>query len=85
MLFPEIVPALSASGGIAVLLTLNEFGIVAFTGAKGVQTIPTQIYTTGIVTADVPAAAVYACTQIVLSLALFGGFRLLTRQLGGRR
>lgn len=85
VLFPEIVPALSASGGIAVLLTLNEFGIVAFTGAKGVQTIPTQIYTTGIVTADVPAAAVYACTQIVLSLALFGGFRLLTRQLGGRR
>ncbi|QUR68077.1 2-aminoethylphosphonate ABC transporter permease subunit [Mycobacterium spongiae] len=85
VLFPEIVPALAASGGLTVLLTLNEFGIVAFTGAKGVRTIPTQIYTTGIVTADVPAAAVYACVQIILSLVLFGGLRLLARRLAGRR
>ncbi len=85
VLLPEIVPALAASGGLTVLLTLNQFGIVAFTGGKGVETIPTKIYTSGIITADIPTAAVYASIQIILSLTLFGGFQLLVRQLSGGR
>lgn len=75
VILPEIVPAVTAGGGLTLLLTLNEFGIVAFTGAQGAQTIPIRIYTAGIVTADIPAAAVYACVQIVLSLALYFGYR----------
>ena len=54
------------------LLTLNEFGIVLFTGAKGVITLPVLIYTRGIVTFDLPGAAVIATVQIALSLALYG-------------
>ena len=32
---PEAWPALMAGGSLVLLLTLNEFGIVLFTGAKG--------------------------------------------------
>ncbi len=43
-----------AGGSLVLLLTLNEFGIVLFTGAKGVITLPVLIYTRGIVTFDLP-------------------------------
>ena len=51
---PEAWPALMAGGSLVLLLTLNEFGIVLFTGAKGVITLPVLIYTRGIVTFDLP-------------------------------
>ena len=68
VVMPEAWPALMAGGSLVLLLTLNEFGIVLFTGAKGVTTLPVLIYTRGIVTFDLPGAAVIATVQIALSL-----------------
>ncbi len=62
---------------LVLLLALNEFGIVLFTGAKEVVTLPVLIYTRGIVTFDLPGAAVLATIQVVLSLALYGLYRII--------
>jgi 2-aminoethylphosphonate transport system permease protein len=67
------------------MLTLNEFGIILFIGAKGVLTLPVLIYTKGVVAFDYPAAAVLACVQVALSLALYLLGRLLVARIGGRR
>jgi 2-aminoethylphosphonate transport system permease protein len=86
VVMPEAWPALMAGGSLVLLLTLNEFGIVLFTGAKDVVTLPVLIYTRGIVTFDLPGAAVIASVQVVLSLSLYCGYRFLfNRLLGGRR
>ena len=77
VILPEAWPALMAGGSLVLLLTLNEFGIVLFTGAKGVITLPVLIYTRGIVTFDLPGAAVIATVQIVLSLSLYIAYRIL--------
>jgi 2-aminoethylphosphonate transport system permease protein len=77
VVMPEAWPALMAGGSLVLLLTLNEFGIVLFTGAKGVTTLPVLIYTRGIVTFDLPGAAVIATVQIVLSLTLYTLYRLI--------
>ncbi|GAS91625.1 2-aminoethylphosphonate ABC transporter permease subunit [Mycolicibacterium brisbanense] len=77
VIMPEAWPALVAGGSLVLLLTLNEFGIVLFTGAKGVITLPVLIYTRGIVTFDLPGAAVIATVQVVLSLGLYGGYRMV--------
>jgi 2-aminoethylphosphonate transport system permease protein len=66
-------------------LTLNEFGIVLFTGAKGVTTLPVLVYTRGIVTFDLPGAAVIATVQIALSLTLYGVYRLVFARLMAQR
>jgi 2-aminoethylphosphonate transport system permease protein len=85
IVMPEAWPALMAGGSLVLLLTLNEFGIVLFTGAKGVITLPVLIYTRGIVTFDLPGAAVIATVQIALSLALYGLYRLVfARLMSGR-
>ncbi|MEZ0359412.1 2-aminoethylphosphonate ABC transporter permease subunit [Mycobacterium sp. SA01] len=85
VIMPEAWPALMAGGSLVLLLTLNEFGIVLFTGAKGVITLPVLIYTRGIVTFDLPGAAVIATVQIALSLALYAGYRaVFTRVSVGR-
>ena len=85
VVMPEAWPALMAGGSLVLLLTLNEFGIVLFTGAKGVITLPVLIYTRGIVTFDLPGAAVIATVQIVLSLVLYALYRLLfARLMSGR-
>lgn len=76
VILPEAWPALVAGGSLVLLLTLNEFGIVLFTGAKGVITLPVLIYTRGIVTFDLPGAAVIATVQVVLSLGLYAGYRI---------
>jgi 2-aminoethylphosphonate transport system permease protein len=81
IVMPEAWPALVAGGSLVLLLTLNEFGIVLFTGAKGVITLPVLIYTRGIVTFDLPGAAVIATVQIALSLALYGVYRLVFARL----
>ncbi|MFF0632084.1 2-aminoethylphosphonate ABC transporter permease subunit [Nocardia sp. NPDC004151] len=85
VVLPEAWPALAAGGSLALLLTLNEFGIVLFTGAKGVITLPALIYTRGIVTFDLPGAAVLASVQVLLSLSLYLGYRLLFARLTGAR
>lgn len=84
VVMPEAWPALAAGGSLVLLLTLNEFGIVLFTGAKGVITLPVLIYTRGIVTFDLPGAAVIATVQVLLSLALYGTYRVIFA-LGTRR
>jgi 2-aminoethylphosphonate transport system permease protein len=85
IVMPEAWPALMAGGSLVLLLTLNEFGIVLFTGAKGVITLPVLIYTRGIVTFDLPGAAVIATVQIALSLVLYGLYRLIfARLMSGR-
>ncbi|WTY39808.1 2-aminoethylphosphonate ABC transporter permease subunit [Nocardia salmonicida] len=77
VVLPEAWPALAAGGSLVLLLTLNEFGIVLFTGAKGVITLPALIYTRGIVTFDLPGAAVLAAVQVVLSLSLYLVYRFV--------
>jgi 2-aminoethylphosphonate transport system permease protein len=77
VVMPEAWPALVAGGSLVLLLTLNEFGIVLFTGAKGVITLPVLIYTRGIVTFDLPGAAVVATVQVVLSLGLYAAYRIV--------
>jgi 2-aminoethylphosphonate transport system permease protein len=85
VVMPEAWPALMAGGSLVLLLTLNEFGIVLFTGAKGVITLPVLIYTRGIVTFDLPGAAVIATVQIALSLVLYAVYRLIfARLMSGR-
>ena len=81
VLLPEALPALAAGGGLTLLLSLNEFGIVLFTGARDALTLPVLIYTRGIVTFDLPGAAVLACVQVALSLLLHTGYRALVRRL----
>ncbi|MFC4126601.1 2-aminoethylphosphonate ABC transporter permease subunit [Nocardia rhizosphaerae] len=77
VVLPEAWPALAAGGSLVLLLTLNEFGIVLFTGAKGVITLPALIYTRGIVTFDLPGAAVLATVQVLLSLTLYLTYRFV--------
>lgn len=85
VVMPEAWPALMAGGSLVLLLTLNEFGIVLFTGAKGVITLPVLIYSRGIVTFDLPGASVIATMQIALSLALYSMYRLIfARLMSGR-
>jgi 2-aminoethylphosphonate transport system permease protein len=81
VVMPEAWPALMAGGSLVLLLTLNEFGIVLFTGAKGVITLPVLIYTRGIVNFDLPGAAVIATVQIALSLALYATYRVIFAKL----
>lgn len=85
VVFPEAWPALLAGASLVMLLTLNEFGIVLFTGAKGVVTLPVLIYTRGIVTFDLPGAAVLATVQIALSLALYLSYRVVSARVVARR
>ena len=85
VLLPELFPSIAASASLCLLLTLNQFGIVLFIGAKGVLTLPVLIYTKGIVAFDYPSAAVLACVQVALSLLLYGLGRLIVSRIGGRR
>jgi 2-aminoethylphosphonate transport system permease protein len=51
-----------------------------------VITLPVLIYTRGIVTFDLPGAAVIATVQIALSLVLYSVYRLIfARLMSGRR
>jgi 2-aminoethylphosphonate transport system permease protein len=85
VVMPEAWPALAAGGSLVLLLTLNEFGIVLFTGAKGVMTLPVLIHTRGIVTFDLPGAAVIATVQVLLSLTLYGLYRVTFSRLTTRK
>ncbi|WP_081511706.1 2-aminoethylphosphonate ABC transporter permease subunit [Nocardia donostiensis] len=85
VVLPEARPALAAGGSLVLLLTLNEFGIVLFTGAKGVLTLPALIYTRGILVFDLPGAAVLASVQVALSLTLYAAYRLIFTRATARK
>jgi 2-aminoethylphosphonate transport system permease protein len=83
VILPAAIPALIAGGSLCMLLTVNEFGVVLFIGAKGVVTLPLMIYTKAIQESDYQAACIIATVNIVLSLGLFGLYRVAARRLGG--
>jgi 2-aminoethylphosphonate transport system permease protein len=84
IILPAAIPALLAGGSLCLLLTVNEFGIVLFIGAKGVITLPLLIYDKAIEEFDYPTACVIAVINIGLSLALFGLYRSVVARIGGR-
>ncbi|MCC2275692.1 2-aminoethylphosphonate ABC transporter permease subunit [Streptomyces sp. ET3-23] len=88
VILPEALPSLAAGGSLVLVMCLNEFGIVLFTGAKGVTTLPTLVYGKAVLDGDYTSACVVAVVNIVLSVGLYGLYRLLlsrTRPAGGPR
>ena len=82
VILPAALPAAIAGGSLCLLLTVNEFGIVLFIGAKGVITLPLLIYDKAIQESDYQGACVIAMVNVALSLGLFGLYRLAARRLG---
>ncbi len=68
---PAALPALMVGGSLCLLLTVNEFGIVLFIGAKGVVTLPLLVYSKAILEGDYSGACAAAVANIALSLALY--------------
>ncbi|WP_190021053.1 2-aminoethylphosphonate ABC transporter permease subunit [Streptomyces hiroshimensis] len=85
VVLPEALPALAAGGGLVLVLCLNEFGIVLFTGAKGVTTLPTLVYGKAILDGDYTGACVVAVVNVALSAALYGLYRMLLTRTGAHR
>jgi 2-aminoethylphosphonate transport system permease protein len=85
IILPAALPALLAGGSLCLLLTVNEFGIVLFIGAKGVTTLPLLIYDKAIQEFDYTTACVIALVNIVLSIVLYFCYRGALGQLGGSR
>ena len=85
VILPAAIPALLAGGSLCLLLTVNEFGIVLFIGAKGVITLPLLIYDKAIQEFDYTTACVIAIVNVVLSLSLYSVYRLIVVRSGGRR
>ncbi|MFF4531979.1 2-aminoethylphosphonate ABC transporter permease subunit [Streptomyces sp. NPDC001407] len=77
VILPEALPALAAGGSLVLVMCLNEFGIVLFTGAKGVTTLPMLVYSKAILDGDYTGACVVAVVNVALSVALYGLYRLL--------
>ncbi|APY55821.1 2-aminoethylphosphonate ABC transporter permease subunit [Salmonella enterica subsp. enterica serovar Newport] len=84
VIFPAPLPALMAGGSLCLLLTTNEFGIVLFIGAKGVNTLPMMVYSKAILESDYTVACMIALINIVLSLGLFSLYRLAASRTGVR-
>ena len=78
------LPALMAGGSLCLLLTTNEFGIVLFIGAKGVNTLPMMVYSKAILESDYSVACMIALINILLSLGLFMLYRLAAVRTGVR-
>jgi 2-aminoethylphosphonate transport system permease protein len=85
VILPAALPALIAGGSLCLLLTVNEFGIVLFIGAKDVITLPLLIYDKAIQQFDYTSACVIAVVNVALSLGLFTLYRLAVARFGGRR
>ncbi|WP_372497060.1 2-aminoethylphosphonate ABC transporter permease subunit [Streptomyces shenzhenensis] len=82
VILPEALPALAAGGSLVLVLCLNEFGIVLFTGAKGVTTLPMLVYSKAILESDYPGACVVAVVNVLISVGLYGLYRLVSRRAG---
>jgi 2-aminoethylphosphonate transport system permease protein len=85
IIFPAALPALLAGGSLCLLLTVNEFGIVLFIGAKGVITLPLLVYDKAIQQFDYPSACVVATINVLLSLLLYSVYRGTVARIGGHR
>ncbi|HLW13197.1 MAG TPA: 2-aminoethylphosphonate ABC transporter permease subunit [Casimicrobiaceae bacterium] len=85
IILPAALPALVAGGSLCLLLTVNEFGIVLFIGAKDVITLPLLIYDKAIQQFDYTAACVIAAINVALSLSLYSLYRFVVIYFGGRR
>ena len=85
IIFPAALPALIAGGSLCLLLTVNEFGIVLFIGAKDVITLPLLIYDKAIQQFDYTTACVIAVVNVALSIALYSLYRFVVAHFGGRR
>jgi 2-aminoethylphosphonate transport system permease protein len=83
IIFPAALPALLAGGSLCLLLTVNEFGVVFFIGAKGVITLPLLVYSKAIEESDYTTACVIAMVNVALSLSLYALYRVLISRLGG--
>ncbi len=82
IILPAALPALLAGGSLCLLLTVNEFGIVLFIGAKGVITLPLLVYDKAIQEFDYTTACVIAVVNCALSLSLYSLYRLLVTRFG---
>jgi 2-aminoethylphosphonate transport system permease protein len=82
IILPAAMPALLAGGSLCLLLTVNEFGVVFFIGAKGVVTLPLLIYDQAIQEFDYAAACAIAVVNVVVSVALFSLYRALIGAVG---
>ncbi|HJU25017.1 MAG TPA: 2-aminoethylphosphonate ABC transporter permease subunit [Casimicrobiaceae bacterium] len=85
IILPAALPALVAGGSLCLLLTVNEFGIVLFIGAKDVITLPLLIYDKAIQQFDYTTACVIAVVNVALSIALYSLYRYVVATFGGRR
>ncbi|MEU0659230.1 2-aminoethylphosphonate ABC transporter permease subunit [Streptomyces lavendulocolor] len=85
VVLPEALPALAAGGSLVLVMCLNEFGIVLFTGAKGVTTLPMLVYGKAILESDYPAACVVAVVNIAISVGLYALYRGVSRRAGAQR
>jgi 2-aminoethylphosphonate transport system permease protein len=85
IILPAALPALLAGGSLCLLLTVNEFGIVLFIGAKGVITLPLLVYDKAIQEFDYGTACVIALVNILLSVGLYFVYRFALGRLGGNR
>jgi len=84
IIFPAALPALLAGGSLCLLLTVNEFGIILFIGAKGVITLPLLVYDKAIQEGDYTPACAIAVINVLLSLSLYSLYRLVLAHFGGR-
>ncbi|MFE9808000.1 2-aminoethylphosphonate ABC transporter permease subunit [Streptomyces sp. NPDC005548] len=82
VILPEALPALASGGSLVLVLCLNEFGIVLFTGAKGVTTLPMLVYGKAILESDYPGACVVAVVNVLISVGLYGLYRVVSRRVG---
>ncbi|WP_318203350.1 2-aminoethylphosphonate ABC transporter permease subunit [Streptomyces sp. SCL15-4] len=82
VILPEVLPALAAGGSLVLVLCLNEFGIVLFTGAKGVTTLPMLVYGKAILESDYPGACAVAVVNVLISVGLYGLYRVVSRRAG---
>ncbi len=85
IILPAAIPALIAGGSLCLLLTVNEFGIVLFIGAKGIVTLPMLVYVKAIQESDYAGACLIATVNIVLSFTLYAIYRTVVHHWGGHR
>lgn len=83
VILPEAYPALMAGGSLVLVLCLNEFAIVLFTGAKDVVTLPMLVYSKAILESDYAAACVVATVNVALSVGLYALYRTVAARAGG--
>ncbi|MCA1222062.1 2-aminoethylphosphonate ABC transporter permease subunit [Streptomyces sp. 8L] len=82
VILPEALPALAAGGSLVLVLCLNEFGIVLFTGAKDVTTLPMLVYSKAILQSDYAGASVVAVVNVAISVGLYSLYRMVARRVG---